>query len=83
MCKVIGPKPAPVSGYCWVYAWTLQKDTGDKSFQELVLDKIKGPQEKMQVKWRKTDATTKVITEEKYVLQYEMVKRKKQNKKTD
>ena len=38
--------PAPVSSYCWVPTWTLQKDTGDKSFEELVLDKIKGPQEK-------------------------------------
>ena len=67
ICKVIGPKPAPVSGYCWVPAWTLQKDTGDKSFEELVLDKIKGPQQKKQVKRRKIDATTKVITDEKYV----------------
>ena len=46
MCKVIGPMPAPVSGYCWVSAWTLRKDTGDESFEELVLDKIKGPQKK-------------------------------------
>ena len=60
--KVIGPKPAPVSGYCWVPPWALQKDTGDKSFEELVLDKIKGPQEKKQLKQRKIDATTKVIT---------------------
>ena len=43
-CKVIGPKPAPVSGYCWVPVWTLQKDPGE----ELVLDKIKGPKQK----WR-------------------------------
>ena len=42
MCKVIEPKLAPVSGYCWVPASTLQKDTGE----ELVLDKIKGPQQK-------------------------------------
>ena len=58
---------APVSRYCWVPAWTLQKDTGNKSFEELVLDKIKGPQEKKQVKRRKIDATTKVTTEGKYV----------------
>ena len=50
MYKVIGPKPAPVSGYYWVPPWALQKDTGDKSFEELVLDKIKGPQEKKQLK---------------------------------
>ena len=62
MCKIIGPTPAPVSSYCWVPAWTLQKDTGDESFEELVLDKIKGPQKKKQVKQRKIDATTKVIT---------------------
>ena len=57
----------PVSCYCWVPAQTLQKDTDNKSFEELVLDKIKGPQEKKQVKWKKIEATTKVITEEKYV----------------
>ena len=44
---------APVSHYCSVPAWTLQKDTGSKSFEELVLDKIKGPQEKKQVKQSK------------------------------
>ena len=58
---------APVSRYCWVSAWTLQKDTGNKSFEKLVLDKIKCPQENKQVKRRKIDATTKVITEEKDV----------------
>ena len=58
---------APVSRYCWVPAWIFQMDTGNKSFEELVLYNIRGLQEKKQVKRRKTDATAKVITEGKYV----------------
>ena len=47
LSKEIGPRPAPISGHKWVPAWTLQKDQGNKSFEELVLDRIKGPQEKI------------------------------------
>ena len=72
---------APVSRYCWVPAWALQKDTGNESFEELELDKIKGPQEKKEVKRRKIDATTKVITEKICAKKYEMVKRKEKTKR--
>ena len=81
MYKVIGPKPAPVRGYCWILEWTLQKDTVEKSFEELALDKIKGPHEKKQVKRRNVDATTKVITEEKYVEKIQDGEKNEKNKR--
>ena len=54
----------------------------NESFEELELDKIKGPQEKKEVKRRKIDATTKVITEKVCAKNTRWWKeRKKQNEK--
>ena len=69
ICAQIGPQPPPVPGKTWVPAWALQTPTvpaTNKSFQELVLDKMKGPQEKVQVKRRKIDRTAKIITRAEY-----------------
>ena len=67
-CKALGPKPpaVPPQGWTWSPVWTLQQD-GNKSFEEFVLYKIKGPQLKKTNKRKKIDVTTKVITEEAYV----------------
>ena len=62
----IKPRSAPIPGHKWVLVWTLVKEVEDKSFEELVLDKIKGPQQKKPVKRRKIDSTAKIITEEDY-----------------
>lgn len=82
ICKQLGPKPPPVPGKSWVPAWTLQTDV-NKSFQELVLDKIKGPQEKKPIQRKKVDATTRVITEKQYVEKLENLEKKKTKKKID
>ena len=76
-CKEIGPKPPPFPGKVWVAAWALQDPpqralntscaSTNKSFEELLLDKIKGPQEKAPVKRRKIDRKTKVITNQQYL----------------
>ena len=39
----------------------------NKSFEELVLDKMKGPQQKAYVKRKKIDRKTKVITRDEYL----------------
>ena len=76
-CKEIGPKPPPFPGKVWVAAWALQDPpqralntscaSTNKSFEELLLDKINGPQEKAPVKRRKIDRKTKVITSQQYL----------------
>ena len=79
VCVQIGPKPAPIQGKKWVLllAWTLQPEilqpetlqpeAAEKSFQDLVLDKMKGPVEKAKVKRKKIDRKTAIITESSYV----------------
>ena len=56
ICMQIGPKPPAYPGKKeWVPAWALQdlSVSRNKSFEELVLDKIKGPQDKAPVKRKK------------------------------
>ena len=68
-CKKLGPAPPPISGKKWVPVWSLQESispTSDpdpplnKSFEELVLDKMKGPTDKPPVKRRKVHLKAKV-----------------------
>ena len=67
VCTLIGTKPTAIPGKKWVPMWTIQNSTGNKSFEELVLDKIKGPQVKKKTTRRKVDLTAKVTTESTYV----------------
>ena len=46
VCTLIGRKPAAIPGKKWVPMWTIQNSARNRSFEELVLDKIKGPQVK-------------------------------------
>ena len=62
-CSELGPMPPQIPGKTWVPAWTLRDN---KSFSELVLNKMKGSPEKMPVKCKKIDKKTKVITDEVY-----------------
>ena len=71
----LGPVPCPAPpGKIWVPIWSLQESkkaasegSANKSFEELVLEKMKGPPEKQVKKRRKVDLMTKIITDEEYV----------------
>ena len=69
-CRMLGPKPnliIPGKVLVPVCVWTLQ-DEQNKSFEELILDKMKGPQPKTeQSTRRKIDLKTKVITDPQYL----------------
>ena len=65
------------AGNTWVPAWTLRDN---KSFSELVLDKMKGPTEKLPVKCRKIDKKTKVITDEVMHKRYDKYVKRNQRK---
>jgi len=82
--KSLGDKPAPVPGFKWVAQWSLQKDqksTSNKSFEEIVLNKIKGPQKKETKKRKKVDRETKVITEDEYLEALREMEDEEQEKK--
>ena len=51
--------PPNTPGKIWVPAWTLREN---KSFLELVLDKMKGPTNKPLIKRRKVDRKAAIIT---------------------
>ena len=59
-CAELGPMPPNIPGKIWVPAWTLREN---KSFSELVLDKMKGPTNKPPTKRRKVDQKTAIITD--------------------
>ena len=69
---MLGPAPSPVPNKLWVSYWGLKESTtrstlttevsemsrqSSKSFEELVLDKMKGSTKKPAVKRRKVDLT--------------------------
>ena len=62
-CAELGPMPANIPGKIWVPAWILREN---KSFSELVLDKMKGPTNKPPTKRRKVDRKTAVISDPEY-----------------
>ena len=99
-CKVLGPVPSPVPNKLWVPCWCLQESTArstptsevgetskqsSKDFEELVLDKMKGPTDKPAVKRRKVDLKTKIVTDAEYLAELHRLKeeegRKKEKKK--
>ena len=99
-CKVLGPAPSPVPNRLWVPYWGLQESTArstptsevggtsrqsSKDFEELVLDKMKGPTDKPAVKRRKVDLKTKIVTDAEYLAELHRLKeeegRKKEKKK--
>ena len=57
ICKKIGPKPLAIPGKTWVIGWVLidtpKKEVVEKSFEEVILDKMKGPMQKEQTKRKK------------------------------
>ena len=78
-CSELGPMPLEILDETWVPAWTLRDN---KSFGELVLDKLKGPTEKPPVKRRKTDKKTKLITDEVYAQEIRQIHEKETQKKS-
>ena len=77
-CAELGPMPANIPGKIWVPAWTLQEN---KSFSELVLDKMKGPTNKPPTKRRKVDRKTAVISDPEYAEKLRKIKEKEESKK--
>ena len=72
LAKLLGPTPCPAPpGKVWVPIWTLQNEAAqeskNKSFEELVVEKMKGPSDKPRKKRRKIDLMTKVITDDEYL----------------
>ena len=53
----------------------------NKSFEELVLDKMKGPQEKKYIKRKKVDLKTKVITTSEYLQELKRIEEEGNKKK--
>ena len=54
----VGPVPTPVPGKLWVPVWSLEDSItpeSNKSSEELVLDKMKGPTGKLPAKRQKVD----------------------------
>ena len=78
-CSELGPMPPQIASKTWVPAWTLRDN---KSFSELVLDKMKGPTEKQPVKHRKIDKKMKVITDEVYAQEIQQMHEKQPQKKS-
>ena len=70
--------PRNIPGKIWVPAWTLREN---KSFSELVLDKMKGSTNKPPTKRRKVDEKTAVITDPEYAEKLRKIKEKEESKK--
>ena len=54
--KKIGPKPLAIPGKTWLISWALigiPKEVAEKSFEEVILDKMKGPTQKEQTMRKK------------------------------
>ena len=77
-CAELRTMPPSIPGKIWVPAWTLR---GNKSFSELVLDKMKGPINKPPTKRRKMDRKTAVITDPEYAEKLRKIKEKGESKK--
>ena len=71
--------PSQIPSKTWVPAWTL---TDNKSFSELVLDKMKRPTKKSPVKRGKIDKKTKVITDKVYAQERRKTNEKETQKKS-
>ena len=87
----LGPKPVTIPGKVWVPVWSLQDEApnimtstssthSNKSFEDILLDKIKGPKEKPVKKRRKIDLKTKVISDEAYLAEIEHLEKEDQEK---
>ena len=70
--------PPNIPGKIWVPAWTLPEN---KSFSELVLDKMNGPTNKPPTKRRKVDWKTAVITDPEYAKKLRKIKEKEESTK--
>ena len=77
-CAELRTMPPIIPGKIWVPPWTLR---GNKSFSELVLDKMKGPINKPPTKRRKMDRKTAVITDPEYAEKLRKIKEKGESKK--
>lgn len=72
-CESMGPKPPPIKGKVWVRGWTLidapkQQEVRERSFEDRVLDRMKGPQVKKAPQPRKKiNKKTKVLTDQAYL----------------
>ena len=88
----LGPKPVTIPGKVWVPVSSLQDEApnitpstssthSNKSFEDILLDKIKGPKEKPVKKRRKIDLKTKVISDEAYLAGIERLEKEDQEKK--
>ncbi|XP_065064643.1 uncharacterized protein LOC135690884 [Rhopilema esculentum] len=73
LAQKLGPFPCPAPpGKVWVPIWHLQDEPSpqqsqNRSFEELILEKMKGPIDQPKKKRRKIDLMTKVISDEDYL----------------
>ena len=85
-CKIrkkIGPKPPAILGKMWVIGWVLTdtpKEVVEKIFEEVILDKMKGPTQKEQTKRKKIDREAKVIAEPEHLEEFKKLEEGKKNK---
>lgn len=63
--RLLGPTPPAIPGKVWVPVWSLQDPPS--SFEEKILEKVKGPSNQPAKKRRKVDYKTKVITSQQYL----------------
>ena len=84
-CVELGPVPVTIPGKRWVPVWSLQReDTAmAKSFDELLLDKMKGPTNKPAAKRKRCDFKTKVVTDETYVAELKRLENEAEEKKAN
>ena len=85
VCKQLGAPPKVEPGKICIPVWSVQnappvKNT-EKSFEEAILDRMKGPVDKPVAKRRKVHMKTKIITDENYLAELKMHETEKVRKK--
>ena len=81
LAKKLGPMPPPLPGKVWVPGWCLQDELGNKSFDELLLDRIKGPTTgEAAKKRRKVHMKTKIITDNELLEELKQHEREEKEK---
>ena len=84
VCKCLGPPPPKLPGFTWVPHW-ISGVNPTKPLKNIILNKIKGPLEKKltNIKRRKVDAQTKVLTDGKYRENLKKMAREDEKKKKE
>ena len=82
-CIKLGEKPQPIPGKVWTPVWVpLEASTPkeNRSFEEIALDKMKGPKKDKGEKRRKIHLKTKIISDEKLLEELKQQERDRKEK---